>query len=93
MEMMTVSPGDDKGGRPCKGEETGATVAPVSEPTMSDRKEKNLRAILRAPELIQSLYRDGLVSQGAAVITVINSSRPRPNRNIVPIATSPVGIA
>ena len=32
----------------------------------SDRKDKNLRAILRAPEVIQTLYREGLVSQTVA---------------------------
>jgi hypothetical protein len=33
---------------------------------MSDRKAKNLRAILRAPEIVQSLYRDGLIGQAVA---------------------------
>jgi hypothetical protein len=77
-ELVTVAPGDDKGGAPAgnknavKGQEesTGATVAPVdSGTTMSPRKEKNLRAILRAPEVVQTLYRDGLVSQTVTVRT------------------------
>ena len=62
VDLMTVSPGDDKGGRPRKGEETGTTVVPVSE-GMSPMKAKNLRAILRAPEQVQDLYREGLIRQ------------------------------
>lgn len=69
-DLATVAPGDDVGGRPRKGEETGDTVSPVS--SGQAKKEKRLRAILRAPELIQDLYRQGLVSQ-----TVAASMGPR----------------
>src|SRR6185369_16836526 len=66
MELETVAPGDDKGGRPKKGEETADTVSAVSEG--DKRKAERLRAILRAPELIQDLYRQGLVSQTTAAM-------------------------
>ncbi|QJX00301.1 hypothetical protein FTUN_7926 [Frigoriglobus tundricola] len=63
-ELVTVAPGNDKGGRPSKGE-TGDTVSPVNSDA-DDKKAKRLRAFLRAPDLIQDLYRDGLVSQTVA---------------------------
>ena len=40
------------------------------------RRAKRLRAILRAPELAQSLYRDGLISQTAAA--KMGPSKPTP---------------
>lgn len=67
VDLATVAPGDDKGGRPKKGEETGAPGAPVSE-GMCPRKQKNLRAILRAPEIVQQLYRDNLLTQKDAAL-------------------------
>ena len=76
-ELVTVGPGDDKGGHhSLYRTDAGATVAPaVAESSMSPRKEKNLRAILRAPEAIQNLYRDGLISQ-----TVAAADGPRSRR-------------
>lgn len=62
-DLATVSPGTDKGGRPRK--ETSASDAEVSE-GQSKRKEGQLRAILRAPEVIQHLYRDGKINQADA---------------------------
>jgi hypothetical protein len=55
-DLATVAPGEDKGGRPSNGEETGTTVVQVSE-GMSPMKAKNLRAILRAPELAWIAHR------------------------------------
>jgi hypothetical protein len=74
---VTVPPGDDKGGRPTKGEETSASDAEVS-PGHSKRKEGKPRAILRAPELVQSLYREGLVTQATAA--KLGPKRPTPER-------------
>lgn len=74
-DLETVSPGDDKGGAPKgnqnarkgkgDGETTGATVAPVVSEA-SGRKEKNLRAILRAPEVVQELYKADRITQADA---------------------------
>ncbi|TXH55566.1 MAG: hypothetical protein E6Q97_08575 [Desulfurellales bacterium] len=61
-DLITVSPGEDKGGRPRKGEETSASDAEVSGGA-SDRKAGKLRAILRAPEQVQDLYKEGLIRQ------------------------------
>jgi hypothetical protein len=56
--------GDDKGGRPAKGDKNADIVSAVSDG--DKRKNERLRAILRAPEPIQDLYRQGLVSQTVA---------------------------
>jgi hypothetical protein len=74
--LITVPPGDDKGGAPPGNtnaskdkptpETTGATVAPVVSGEMSGRTAKNLRAILRAPEVVQELYREGRIAQVVA---------------------------
>lgn len=74
-DLITVSPGDDKGGAPegnrnaAKGrgeESTGTIVVPVDSGGMSPMKAKNLRAVLRSPEVVQQLYREGKVSQTTA---------------------------
>lgn len=72
-DLATVAPGDDKGGRPAKGEQNRDHGDPGSSP-MSAPKEKRLRAILRAPELVQSLYRQNLVSQTTA--TMMGPAKP-----------------
>ena len=68
-DLATVSPDgrQDNGANQHTGpkEESGNGCPNPTGP--SDRKEKNLRAILRADPLIQDLYRQDLVSQGAAV--------------------------
>lgn len=65
-ELATVAPGDDKGGHHSLYPSAGDIMSPAY---MGDEKRaKRLRAILRAPELIQELYRDGLVSQTAAAL-------------------------
>jgi hypothetical protein len=66
-DLATVSPGDDKGGRPAKGEVVEETCSP-DEQVSSRRTTKDaaLRAILRAPELVQSLYRADLLNQADA---------------------------
>ncbi len=62
-DLATVSPGDDKGGRP-KGGETPDTVSAVS--GAEKRKGERLRAIIRAPEIVQQLYKDGKLTQADA---------------------------
>ena len=74
-DLMTVSPGDDKGGHhSLYAKDAGAIVAPAS-PGQSDRKAKNLRAVLRAPEVIQELYRADLIPQAVAAKLGPKSSR------------------
>jgi hypothetical protein len=75
-ELLTVAPGDDLGGRPRKEDETGDTVSPVSE--AEERKGRRLRAILRAPEPVQDLYRRGLVSQTTAA--KLGPKKPTPEQ-------------
>jgi hypothetical protein len=77
-DLITVPPGDDVGGHHSLYKKpAGATVAQAGN-GMSDRKEKNIRAITRAPEVIQNLYRDDLVSQTVAV--KMGPKRPTPER-------------
>jgi hypothetical protein len=84
-ELMTVSPD----ARTTREHGEDGTFTPSNQKGndcpngMSDRKEKNLRAILRAPELIQSLYRDNLVSPRGAILderpiflTALEKERP-----------------
>ncbi|MFO0846619.1 MAG: hypothetical protein U0797_30340 [Gemmataceae bacterium] len=79
FDLMTVAPGTDVGGRPRKGEETGIAMSPVSG-EMSDPKAKRLRAILRAPEVIQDLYREGLVTQAVAALRRVRQPRGQRHR-------------
>lgn len=59
-DLETVSPGDDEGGHHSL--YAGATGAPALD-GMSARKAKNLRAIIRAPEVVQELYKDDRLTQ------------------------------
>jgi hypothetical protein len=64
-ELVTTSPPGEPG-RPSK-VEMSDTVSDIS--PADKRKDGRLRAILRAPEVIQTLYREGLVSQTVAART------------------------
>lgn len=78
-DLITVPSGDDKGGRPAKGDggdETADTVSAVS--GAERRKAERLRAILRAPELVQSLYRADLITQADAA--KLGPKDPEPDR-------------
>jgi len=75
-DLITVAPGTDKGGRPRKEEETSTSDVEVS--NKQDRKSQQLRAILRAPEVIQTLYRDGLITQADAA--KLGPRSPTPER-------------
>ena len=81
LDLATVSPGDDKGGRPPKSEETCSPIEQVS--SKRTTRESYLRAILRADPLIQDLYRQDLVSQGAAVKMGPAMSAPEVKYDIV----------
>lgn len=59
--LETVAPGDDVGGRPTNN-------STHREGSFPHAKPERLRAILRAPDLIQHLYREGLVSQTTATL-------------------------
>jgi hypothetical protein len=48
--------------------------------SVSPAKEERLRAILRAPELVQDLYREGLVTQATAA--KLGPKRPTPERAV-----------
>jgi hypothetical protein len=61
-DLATVAPGQ-------QGERTDLETSGNDCPKFdgpSDRKAKNLRAILRAPEVVQDLYREGLLPQTVA---------------------------
>jgi len=75
VELLTVSVGDDVGGRPKNGE-TADTVSAVS--PGEQRKSERLRAILRAPEIVQDLYREGKVSQTTAA--KLGPKKPTPEQ-------------
>lgn len=76
FDLLTVKPGTDVGGRPKKGEETGDAMSPVS--AAGQRKAKRLRAILRAPEIVQDLYREGRIAQ--AVAAKLGPKSPTPEK-------------
>jgi hypothetical protein len=56
--LVTVKPGQ-QGAR-------NDTSGHVPKSEAESKKAKRLRAILRAPEIVQSLYRDGLLNQTTA---------------------------
>lgn len=62
-DLETVAP-------PQQGERTDMDTSRhhVGKSDGEERKEQRLRAILRAPEIVQTLYREGLVSQTAAAL-------------------------
>lgn len=70
-DLITVPPGDGKGGAPegnrnaAKGgeETTAVAVKAVVSADASKSKQERLRAVLRAPEVIQILYREDLITQ------------------------------
>src|SRR5262249_11701035 len=70
-ELATVAPGQ-------QGEHTDTSGHGVLKSEQEMRREGRLRAILRAPELVQFLYRDGLISQAAAA--KMGPSKPTPEQ-------------
>lgn len=58
-DLETVSPSQ-------QGKRTDANTSGHGDPKSTERKDKRLRAILRAPVEVQELYRDGLISQKLA---------------------------
>lgn len=61
-DLHTVAPGDDKGGHhTLYQKDASAIVAEASRD--SKRKQENLRAILRAPEVVQELYKADRIRQ------------------------------
>jgi hypothetical protein len=64
-DLITVDQGDNKGGRPPKGEENPSDNRTGFRQPGHDKAAK-LRAILRSPPLVQDLYRNGLITQKAA---------------------------
>lgn len=68
-DLATVSPGKPHGGQEGNQNASGNEadmVSASSEEAQSDaerRKNERLRAILRAPEIVQDLYKAGLMTQ------------------------------
>jgi hypothetical protein len=70
-ELVTVAPDarSENGANQHTGPQVDSGHCVPHPDAATEKKAKRLRAILRAPEVVQTLYRDGLLSQTVAART------------------------